>query len=59
MRNLITFVLFKDALQELKTAIRASGEHKQRVVIHVAVDGLKIREWDKYFCYLNWRVNGF
>ena len=44
MRNLITFVLFKDALQELKTAIRASGEHKQRVVIHVAVDGLKIRD---------------
>ena len=44
MRNLITFILFKDALQELKTAIRASGEHKQRVVIHVAVDGLKIRD---------------
>ena len=40
----ITFTLFKDALQELKTAIRASGEHKQRVVIHVAVDGLKIRD---------------
>ena len=35
---------FKDALQELKTAIRASGEHKQRIVIHVAVDGLKIRD---------------
>ena len=31
-------------MQELKTAIRASGEHKQRVVIHVAVDGLKIRD---------------
>ena len=44
LRNLITFTLFKDALQELKTAIRASGEHKQRVVIHVAVDGLKIRD---------------
>ena len=28
----------------MKTAIRASGEHKQRVVIHVAVDGLKIRD---------------
>merc|ERR1711971_1332690 len=34
----------QDALQELKTAIRASGEHKQRIVIHVAVDGLKIRD---------------
>lgn len=28
----------------MKTAIRASGEHKQRIVIHVAVDGLKIRD---------------
>ena len=44
MKNIITFTIFKDALQELKTAIRASGEHKQRVVIHVAVDGLKIRD---------------
>ena len=34
----------QDALQELKMAIKASGEHKQRVVIHVAVDGLKIRD---------------
>ena len=32
------------AIQELKMAIRASGEHKQRVVIHIAVDGLKIRD---------------
>ena len=44
LKNIITFTIFKDALQELKTAIRASGEHKQRVVIHVAVDGLKIRD---------------
>ncbi len=34
----------QDAIQELKTAIRASGEHKQRVVMHIAVDGLKIRD---------------
>ena len=34
----------QDALQELKTAVRASGEHKQRIIIHVAVDGLKIRD---------------
>lgn len=34
----------QDALQELKMAIKASGEHKQRVIIHVAVDGLKIRD---------------
>ena len=30
--------------QELKMAIKASGEHKQRVIIHIAVDGLKIRD---------------
>jgi hypothetical protein len=34
----------QNAIQELKMAIRASGEHKQRVVIHIAVDGLKIRD---------------
>ncbi len=40
------FALFlkQDALLELKTAIKASGEHKQRVIIHIAVDGLKIRD---------------
>ena len=37
----------QDALQELKTAIKASGEHKQRILIHIAVDGLKIRD-EKY-----------
>lgn len=34
----------QDALQELKMAIKASGEHKQKVIIHIAVDGLKIRD---------------
>eukprot|EP00096_Caligus_rogercresseyi_P002828 TRINITY_DN1513_c3_g1_i1.p1 TRINITY_DN1513_c3_g1~~TRINITY_DN1513_c3_g1_i1.p1 ORF type:complete len:1235 (-),score=350.60 TRINITY_DN1513_c3_g1_i1:195-3899(-) len=34
----------QDALQELKIAVKASGEHKQRVIIHIAVDGLKIRD---------------
>ena len=34
----------QDALAELKTAIKASGEHKQKVLIHIAVDGLKIRD---------------
>ena len=34
----------QNAIQELKMAVRASGEHKQRVVIHIAVDGLKIRD---------------
>ena len=34
----------QDALQELKMAIEASGEHKQRVNIQIAVDGLKSRD---------------
>ena len=34
----------QNAIQELKMAIRASGEHKQRVIMHIAVDGLKIRD---------------
>ncbi|XP_040570002.1 protein disabled [Lepeophtheirus salmonis] len=34
----------QDALQELKIAVKASGEHKQRIIIHIAVDGLKIRD---------------
>ena len=52
----------QDALQELKMAIKASGEHKQKVNIQIAVDGLKIRdeksgvilivnyEWFKIYC---------
>ena len=34
----------QDALQELKMAIKASGEHKQKVNMQIAVDGLKIRD---------------
>ena len=30
--------------QELKQAVKSSGEHKQRILLHVAVDGLKIRD---------------
>ena len=51
----------QDALQELKMAIKASGEHKQRVNIQIAVDGLKIRDEKSgvriykvlHFCNLN------
>ena len=37
-------LLSQDALQELKMAIKASGEHKQKVNMQIAVDGLKIRD---------------
>ena len=43
--------------QELKMAIKASGEHKQRVIIHIAVDGLKIRD-EKTGVRKNWFRNG-
>ena len=44
LNGLLLFATKQDALLELKTAIKASGEHKQRVIIHIAVDGLKIRD---------------
>ena len=34
----------QDALAELKMAIRAAGEHKQRIVISVSIDGLRLRD---------------
>lgn len=34
----------QEALQDLKMAIRAAGEHKQRIIIHVTIDGLRLRD---------------
>jgi len=34
----------QDALSDLKMAIRAAGEHKQRIVINIALDGLRLRD---------------
>lgn len=34
----------QEALSDLKTAIRAAGEHKQRITINVAIDGLRLRD---------------
>ncbi|XP_055385294.1 protein disabled isoform X2 [Condylostylus longicornis] len=34
----------QEALQDLKMAIRAAGEHKQRITIHVTIDGLRLRD---------------
>ncbi|XP_039275978.1 protein disabled [Nilaparvata lugens] len=34
----------QEALADLKMAIRAAGEHKQRITIHIAIDGLRLRD---------------
>lgn len=34
----------QEALSELKMAVKAAGEHKQKVTIHVALDGLRVRD---------------
>jgi len=34
----------QEALSELKMAVKAAGEHKQKVTVHVALDGLRIRD---------------
>ncbi|XP_077286509.1 DAB adaptor protein isoform X2 [Arctopsyche grandis] len=34
----------QEALADLKMAIRAAGEHKQRISVHVAIDGLRLRD---------------
>lgn len=32
------------SIKDLKMAIRAAGEHKQRIIIHVTIDGLRLRD---------------
>ncbi|CAG9863532.1 unnamed protein product [Phyllotreta striolata] len=34
----------QEALSDLKMAIRAAGEHKQRITVNVAIDGLRLRD---------------
>lgn len=34
----------QEALSDLKMAIRAAGEHKQRITITIAIDGLRLRD---------------
>lgn len=34
----------QDALNDLKTAIRAAGEHKQRITINISIDGLRLKD---------------
>lgn len=44
----------QEALQDLKVAIRAAGEHKQRITVHVAIDGLRLRDEKTGVGYLNY-----
>lgn len=32
------------ALADLKMAIRAAGEHKQRITVQISIDGLRLRD---------------
>lgn len=34
----------QEALCDLKMAIRAAGEHKQRITVNIAIDGLRLRD---------------
>lgn len=34
----------QDALAELKVAVKAAGEHKQRIIISVAMDGIRLTD---------------
>ncbi|KAF7277837.1 hypothetical protein GWI33_009095 [Rhynchophorus ferrugineus] len=34
----------QEALSDLKMAIRAAGEHKQRITVNIAIDGLRLRD---------------
>lgn len=43
----------QEALADLKMAIRAAGEHKQRIQVHVAIDGLRLRDDKTGVCLYN------
>ena len=34
----------QEALSELKVAVRAAGEHKQRIFICIGLDGIRLRD---------------
>ena len=34
----------QEALAELKVVVRVAGEHKQRIVINIAIDGLRLKD---------------
>ncbi len=36
--------LCSDAMQLAKSAVKASGQHKQRIALNISLDGLKIRD---------------
>lgn len=46
----------QEALSDLKMAIRAAGEHKQRITIHIALDGLRLRDEKTGVTYISTQV---
>ena len=41
----------QEALAELKMAVRAAGEHKQRILINIAMDGIRLRDERSGVCF--------
>ncbi|CAG7734249.1 unnamed protein product, partial [Allacma fusca] len=47
----------QEALSELKMAVKAAGEHKQKITLHVALDGLRIRDEKTGDCLYHHQVH--
>ncbi|XP_021965399.1 uncharacterized protein LOC110860631 isoform X3 [Folsomia candida] len=47
----------QEALSDLKMAVKAAGEHKQKVTVHVALDGLRIRDEKTGDCLYHHQVH--
>ena len=46
------------ALADLKMAIRAAGEHKQRITVQISIDGLRLRD-EKTGVIIPFLINAF